>query len=37
MKPDEFSQHWNQQATSYPRQQYLIDQIQVKSPIQVVA
>ena len=27
MKPAEFSQHWNQQATAYPSQQCLIDQI----------
>ena len=37
MKPAEFSQHWNQQATSYPSSQCLIDQIQVQKPIQIVA
>ena len=37
MKPAEFSQHWNQQATSYPSPQYLKDQIQVQKSIQVVA
>ena len=36
MKPAEFSLHWNQQATFYPSSQYLIDQIQVQKPIQVV-
>ena len=37
MKPAEFSEHWNQQATSYPSPQHLIDQIQVQKPIEVVA
>ena len=37
MKPAEFSQLWNQQATSYPSLQCLVDQIQVQKPIQVVA
>ena len=37
MKPAEFSQRWNQQATSYPSPQCLVDQIQVQKPIQVVA
>ena len=36
MKPAEFSQLWNQQSTSYPSPQCLIDQIQVQKPIQVV-
>ena len=36
MKPGEFSQHWNQQATTYPSAQCLVDQIQVQKPIQVV-
>ena len=37
MKPAQFSQHWNQQATFYPSPQYLVDQIQVQKVIQVVA
>ena len=37
MKPVAFSQHWNQQATTYPSPQYLVDQIQVQKPIQVIA
>ena len=36
-KPAEFSQHWNQQATSYPSPLYVVDQIQVQKPIQNVA
>ena len=36
MKPAEFSQYWNQQATTYPSAQCLVDQIQVQKPIQVV-
>ena len=35
-KLDEFFQHWNQQATSYPSPQCLVDQIQVQKPILVV-
>ena len=37
MKPAEFFQYWNQQATFYPSPQWLLDQIQVQKPIQVVA
>ena len=37
MKPVEFSQHLNEQATSSPIPQCLIDQIQVQKPIQGVA
>ena len=37
MKPVEFSQHWNQEATSYPSPQCLIDLIQVQKPILAVA
>ena len=37
MKPAEFSQHWNQQAASYPSPYCLVEQIQVQKPIQVVA
>ena len=37
MKPAKFSQYWNQQATSYPILQCLVDQIHVQKPIQVVA
>ena len=37
MKPVDFFQHWNQQATSCPSPQCLIDQNQVEKPIQVVA
>ena len=37
MKPAEFSQYWNQQATSYTSPQCLVDQIQVQKSIQVVA
>ena len=37
MKPAEFSQHWNQQATSYPSPWCLLDQIQGQKPIQIVA
>ena len=29
--------HWNQHATSWPSQQFLVDHIQVHKPIQVVA
>ena len=36
MKPAEFTQHSNQQATSYHSPQSLVDQIQVQKPIQVV-
>ena len=32
-----FFQHWNQQATSCPRPQCLVGQIQVQMPIPVVA
>ena len=35
MKRAEFSQHWNQQATSYPSPQLFADQIQVQKQIQV--
>ena len=37
MKPAEFSQHGNEQATSYPSPPYLVDQIQVQKPTQVIA
>ena len=37
MKPAEFFQYLNQQPTSCPNQQCLINQTQVKKPIQVVA
>ena len=37
MKPAEFSQHCNQQATSYPSPQCLVGQIQVQKPIEVAA
>ena len=30
MKPVQFSQHWKQQATSYPGPKCLVDQIQVQ-------
>ena len=36
MKPAEFFQHWNQQATSCPNPQCLVDQIQVQKSIIVV-
>ena len=36
MKPAEFSQHSNQQATSYPSLKCLVDHIQVQKPIEVV-
>ena len=35
MKPAEFSQHLNQQATSSPSLHCLVDQIQVQKPIYV--
>ena len=37
MTPVEFFQHWNQQTTSCPSPQCLVDKIQVQKPIQVVA
>ena len=37
MKPFEFFQHLNQQATSCPSPQCLVDQVQVWNPILVVA
>ena len=37
MKPVEFSQPLNQQASFCPSPQCLVDQIQVQKPIQVVA
>ena len=37
MKPVEYIQHWNQQATSCASPQYLMDQIQVQKPIPVAA
>ena len=37
MKPADFSQHWNQQATSHPSWQSLVDQIQIQKSTQVVA
>ena len=37
MKLTEFFQHRNQQATSCPSPQCLVDQIQVQKPILVVA
>ena len=37
MKPVEFSEQWNQLATSSANPQCLIDQIQVQKPIQVIA
>ena len=36
-KLNEFIQHLNQQATSYPSAQCLVDEIQVQKPILVVA
>ena len=35
VKWNQFSQHWDQQAT-YPSPQFLADQIQVRKPIQIV-
>ena len=37
MKPVDFLQHWNQQATFCPSPQCLVDQSQVQKPILVVA
>ena len=37
LKPAEFSQYWNQQATSYPTLQGLVDWVQVQKLIQVLA
>ena len=36
MKLNEFFQYWNQQATSCPSQQSLVDQIQVQKPVLVI-
>ena len=37
MRPAEIFQHGNQQVASCPGPQCLVDQIQVKKPIEVVA
>ena len=36
MKPAEFFQRWNEQATSCPSQNCFVDQIQVQKPIIIV-
>ena len=37
IKLDDFFQHWNQQATSCPIPQCLVDQIQIQTPILIIA